>query len=292
MVRQSAEVENQMTSLERVKEYCELPSEKSNVISITHVPDSMSNWPSKGEMKISELKMRYRPELDLALNGLDVVISSGEKIGVCGRTGAGKSSLFTAFYRLCEYESGTVFIDGIDISQIPLDVLRNNIIIIPQEPVMFSGTIRSNLDPFGSCSDEKIWEALEAVQLKEVVQNLENLLETQLEDNKFSFSIGQSQLICIARAIIRPSKILLVDEATANVDSRTDKIIQSVIRSKFSDRTVITIAHRLNTIIDSDKILVMDAGKLAEFDTPKELIKIKNGKFKSLLEESGTTILP
>jgi ABC-type multidrug transport system fused ATPase/permease subunit len=222
---------------------------------------------------------------------LDVAISSGEKIGVCGRTGAGKSSLFTAFYRLCEFESGTIFLDGIDISQVPLDMLiRNNIIIIPQEPVMFSGTIRSNLDPFGSCSDEKIWEALEAVQLKEVVQQLENGLETQLEDDKFSFSIGQSQLICIARAIIRPSKLLLIDEAIANVDSRTDKIIQSVIRSKFSDRTVITIAHRLNTIIDSDKILVMDAGKLAEFDTPKELLKIKDGKFKSLLEESGIRI--
>jgi ABC-type multidrug transport system fused ATPase/permease subunit len=206
---------------------------------------------------------------------------------VCGRTGAGKSSLFSAFFRLVNSESGSILIDGADISLIGLDDLRAKLSIIPQDPVIFSGTVRYNLDPFSLYSDESIWEALECVQLKSVIEKLPDQLETRIAEFGGNFSVGEGQLMCVARAILKPSKILFVDEATANVDKKTDELIQKVLRTKLRDRTVIAIAHRLNTIIDYDRIVVMSERKVAEVGTPVELFRISGGIFKSMAAESG-----
>jgi ABC-type multidrug transport system fused ATPase/permease subunit len=283
-VRQSAEAENFMTSLERIYTYSTLPDEG---IRIQNSNRPSKDWPSRGEIKVIDLKLRYRSDLDLVLNGLNLNILPSEKIGVCGRTGAGKSSLFSAFFRLVNAESGSIEIDGIDISTIGLDDLRAKLSIIPQDPVIFSGTIRYNLDPFSLYSDDAIWDALEAVQMKSVVEKLPEGLQTKIAEYGGNFSVGEGQLICVARAILKPSKILFVDEATANVDKRTDELIQNVLRTKFKDRTLITIAHRLNTIIDYDRIVVMNEGKVAEFGKPLELLSIPNGIFKSMASESG-----
>ncbi len=275
MVRQSAEVENQMTSLERIQEYIALPKEQSS--------ETFSKEFKDGDILIKSFSMRYRRDLDLSLKDLNVEIKSGEKIGVCGRTGAGKSSLSVAFFRLAEADRGSIYIGGEDIAKMPLDMLRRNLCIIPQQSLIFTGSVRYNLDPFSIVDDHEIWEALEFVQLKSLVKELPGGLDC----STFTFSSGQSQLICIARALLKPSKILFIDEATANVDRNTDKVIQALIREKFKDRTVIIIAHRLNTIIDCDKILVMDAGRVAEFGTPAELLNISDGIFTSLASESG-----
>jgi ATP-binding cassette, subfamily C (CFTR/MRP), member 1 len=283
-VRQSAETENFMTSLERIYTYAKLPEEGLRV-NVSNRPPS--TWPEKGEIKVVDLKVRYRPELDLVLKGFNMHIRPSEKIGVCGRTGAGKSSLFASFFRLVNHDSGKIYIDDMDISTIGLDDLRSKLSIIPQDPVIFSGTVRYNLDPFSLYSDEDIWSALDAVQLRATIEKLPDGLETKLAEYGGNFSAGEGQLICVARAILKPSKILFVDEATANVDKTTDELIQKVLRTKFIDRTLITIAHRLNTIIDYDRILVMDNGQAAEFGTPSELLNMPNGIFKSMALESG-----
>ena len=283
-VRQSAEAENYMTSLERIHTYSELPSEGELVIESNR---PASEWPQAGEIEVSNFQMRYRPELPLVLKGLEFKINAGEKVGVCGRTGAGKSSLFSAFYRLVNKDSGSIIVDGVDINSIGLDDLRSKLSIIPQEPVIFSGTLRYNLDPFSIYSDEDVWNALEIVQLKETVAKLPNGLETVVAEFGGNFSSGEGQLICVARALLKPSKVLFVDEATANVDKETDRVIQKVLRTRFEDRTVITIAHRLNTIIDCDKIIVMDQGRVAECGTVEELLKVEGGKFRSMALESG-----
>eukprot|EP00475_Leptophrys_vorax_P018991 TRINITY_DN25961_c0_g2_i3.p1 TRINITY_DN25961_c0_g2~~TRINITY_DN25961_c0_g2_i3.p1 ORF type:complete len:1046 (+),score=330.85 TRINITY_DN25961_c0_g2_i3:240-3140(+) len=284
VVRQSAEAENYMTSLERIHTYSELPSEGALVVESNR---PAAEWPEAGEIEVLNFKMRYRPELDLVLKGLEFKIKAGEKVGVCGRTGAGKSSLFSAFYRLVNKDDGSIRIDGIDINSIGLDDLRSKLSIIPQEPVIFSGSLRYNLDPFSIYSDEDIWNALEIVQLKETVEKLPNGLQTVVAEFGGNFSSGEGQLICVARALLKPSKVLFVDEATANVDKETDRVIQKVLRTRFEDRTVMTIAHRLNTIIDCDKIIVMDQGRVAECGTVDELLKIEGGKFKSMALDSG-----
>lgn len=203
-----------------------------------------------------------------------------------GRTGAGKSSLIQSLFRLAENE-GQILIDGIDIGAIGLHDLRKKISIIPQEAILFSETLRFNLDPFGDRTDAELWNALEQVELKTVVQAMPGALDCRVYDGGSNFSVGQRQLLCLARAILRSNKILVLDEATANVDSETDKLIQQTIRRQFADCTVITIAHRLNTIMDSDKVVVIDAGEIVEFDHPFELIKKSGGTFKRLLDETG-----
>lgn len=210
-----------------------------------------------------------------------------EKIGVVGRTGAGKSSIIQSLFRLAQNE-GHIIIDGVDIGLIGLHDLRKKISIIPQEAVLFSGRLRFNLDPFGERTDDELWDSLEQVELKSVVAALPGGIDGKVLDGGSNFSAGQRQLFCLARAILRNNKILILDEATANVDSETDKLIQKTIRSRFADCTVITIAHRLNTIMDSDKVLVVDAGKVVEFDHPFELIK-EDGAFKRLLDQTGSS---
>lgn len=207
-------------------------------------------------------------------------------MGVVGRTGAGKSSMIQSLFRLAEND-GQILIDGIDIGVIGLHDLRKKISIIPQEAICFSESLRFNLDPFEERNDDELWSSLEQVELKTVVQSMPGGLDCRVYDGGSNFSVGQRQLLCLARAILRNNRILILDEATANVDSETDKLIQQTIRRQFANCTVITIAHRLNTIMDSDKVLVIDAGEIVEYDHPFELIKKSGGAFKRLLDETG-----
>lgn len=221
---------------------------------------------------------------------MDFKINSSEKIGIVGRTGAGKSSIINALFRLF-YLDGSIEIDLRNTREIGLHDLRSKISIIPQEPVLFSGSMRYNLDPFDEYNDDKLWAVLDKVKLKELIKSMPAGLSTKISEGGSNFSVGQRQLVCLARAILRENKILLLDEATANIDQETDHLIQNTIREKFADCTVLTIAHRLNTVIDADRILVMDAGKCVEFAPPYELL-IKQEEpriFYNMLKETGKT---
>ncbi|XP_050294891.1 ATP-binding cassette subfamily C member 4-like [Anthonomus grandis grandis] len=279
-VRQSAEVSSTMTSVERVLQYTKLDYEGP----WEPLPGDRPplDWPQKGRVTFTHAFLRYSSESPPSIRDLNVEFKPGEKIGVVGRTGAGKSSLVATLFRLAQVD-GVVAIDGIDTAKVGLRILRTAISIIPQVPILFSATLRYNLDPFEKCSDEQLWKALERVELK---QNGVSL-DTPVSEGGGNFSAGQRQLICLARAIVRNNKVLVMDEATANVDRQTDSLIQKTIREAFKDCTVITIAHRLNTIADYDKVLVMDAGKAVEFAPPHELLENPNGYFAKMVAQTG-----
>ncbi|KAG5679349.1 hypothetical protein PVAND_008920 [Polypedilum vanderplanki] len=288
-LRQSAELENNMTAVERVVEYQSVDPEPD----FESKPDKKppKEWPEKGQIKFNKLSLSYYPDMkDKVLKELEFEIKPQEKIGVVGRTGAGKSSIINALFRL-SYLDGKIEIDLRDTQQIGLHDLRSKISIIPQEPVLFSNTIRYNLDPFDEFADDKLWSALEEVNLKTPIKEMPAGLNTKITEGGTNFSVGQRQLVCLARAILRENKILVMDEATANVDLETDALIQTTIRNKFADCTLITIAHRLNTIMDSDRILVMDAGKCVEFSSPYELLikKEEPRVFYKMLKETPKT---
>ncbi|XP_047033956.1 ATP-binding cassette sub-family C member 4-like isoform X2 [Helicoverpa zea] len=281
-MRQSAEMENQMTSVERVLEYTKLPQESGLRSSQDKKPPA--DWPAEGAINFDNLSLKYSPDGSYVLFKLNVSIRPREKIGIVGRTGAGKSSIIQALFRLA-YLEGTVTIDGVDITSIGLHDLREKLSIIPQEPVLFSGTIRKNLDPFDQYPDALLIKALNNVELQ--AEGDEDSLYKQVAEGGSNFSVGERQLVCLARAIVHNDKILVLDEATANVDAQTDKLIQTAIRLHFNQCTVLTVAHRLNTIIDSDKILVLDAGRLMEFDHPHILLQNKKGYFRKMVSETG-----
>ncbi|XP_029302439.1 multidrug resistance-associated protein 4-like isoform X1 [Cottoperca gobio] len=281
-VRQSAEVENMMTSVERVVEYTELESEAPWETEKRPPPD----WPSKGLVTFDRVNFSYGPKGPPVLRNVTATFRPKEKVGIVGRTGAGKSSLVSALFRLAEPQ-GKIYIDGILSSEIGLHDLRQKMSIIPQDPVLFTGSMRKNLDPFSQHSDEELWNALEEVQLKSAVEELPGKLETVLAESGSNFSVGQRQLVCLARAVLRKNRILVIDEATANVDPRTDELIQKTIRDKFRECTVFTIAHRLNTIVDSDRILVLDAGKIHAYDTPYALLQDPEGIFYKMVLQTG-----
>uniref|UniRef100_A0A7N8WJ41 Multidrug resistance-associated protein 4 n=1 Tax=Mastacembelus armatus TaxID=205130 RepID=A0A7N8WJ41_9TELE len=281
-VRQSAEIENMMTSVERVVEYAELESEAPWETDKQPPLD----WPETGSITFDKVNFSYDASEPLVLKNLTVLFTSREKVGIVGRTGAGKSSLISALFRLAEPE-GRIMIDGFLTSTIGLHALRQKMSIIPQDPVLFTGTMRKNLDPFRQHTDEDLWNALQEVQMKSVVEELPNKLETVLTESGSNFSMGQRQLVCLARAILRKNRILIIDEATANVDPRTDSLIQQTIRDKFRDCTVLTIAHRLNTIIDCDRILVLDAGRIREYDEPYVLLQNHDGLFYQMVQQTG-----
>jgi ABC-type multidrug transport system fused ATPase/permease subunit len=303
LIRTFTQVENEMNSAERLCEYAyKLPTEAAYVITETSPKPS---WPEHGSIKFDDVSLAYRPGLPLVLKNLSFDIKPSEKIGICGRTGAGKSSIMTALYRLSELDSGEISIDDVNISSLGLQQLRSKLSIIPQDPVLFRGSIRKNLDPFHEQDDSKLWDALrrtgliEASKLEAVKQQVlgEDTTESHkfhldqaVEDDGVNFSLGERQLIAFARALVRDSKILILDEATSSVDYETDAKIQETIIKEFSQCTILCIAHRLKTIINYDKILVLDKGELKEFDTPLNLFHQEGSIFQQMCERSNITV--
>ncbi|KZV74003.1 ABC transporter [Peniophora sp. CONT] len=305
-VRQLAEVENDMNSVERIVYYAKEVEQEAPQEILEAKP--VAPWPSKGQIEMKGLVLRYRPELPPVLKGLSMTIRGGEQVGIVGRTGAGKSSIMTTLYRIVELSEGKIEIDGVDISKIGLTDLRQALSIIPQEAQLFSGTLRSNLDPFGLHDDARLWDALRRSYLvddiplkgtdgkEEVPAGASTpnsaprfTLDSVIEDEGSNVSVGQRSLVSLARALVKDSRILILDEATASVDYETDRKIQETIATEFKDRTILTIAHRLRTIISYDRICVMDQGIIAEFDTPSSLFLKENGIFRGMCERSGIT---
>jgi len=285
-VRMIATIEAQMNSVERVLYYTNnITPEAPEVIPENDPP--AGEWPKDGEIEFQNASMRYR-DGPLVLKDLSLTVKPGEKVGVCGRTGSGKSSLMISLFRISEIEDdgGKILIDGVDTRDIGTATLRLNLSIIPQDPVIFSNTVRYNLDPFKESSDEELWDVLKKVHMAEVVARLPGGLDELVAEHGESFSQGERQLLCIARSLLRNPKILVMDEATASIDNATDASIQEMIRENFKDATVLTIAHRLNTIMDSDRVLVLDGGRIAEFDSPKSLLQKEGGQFKAMVERS------
>ncbi|KAG0199405.1 Multidrug resistance-associated protein 6 [Mortierella sp. GBA30] len=307
--------------MERVKEYTDLKTEAPDVTDITLPP----NWPSEGRISFQNYSTRYREGLDLVIKNISVEISPGEKVGIVGRTGAGKSSLTLALFRIVEAansywarqsennnaavadvaaripnlhrdnrrgieedeDGGKIEVDGVNISEIGLQQLRQHLAIIPQDPTLFAGTVRDNLDPFQELDDIDLWQALERSYLKDYIVALPGGLQYEVSQNGENFSVGQRSLICLARALLRKTKILIMDEATAAVDVETDELIQKTIRMEFKDRTILTIAHRIKTVMDSDKILVLEKGRVQEFDTPSKLLLNEESLFYKLAHQAG-----
>lgn len=269
-----ADVESSMTSVERAVEYTKLAQETKEG---TEVPD----WPTQGGIKFEKVTLRYDGCKTPVLKEFSFVINPKDRIGIVGRTGAGKSSIITVLYRLYEFE-GQIEIDGIDTTILTLEFLRKNVSIIPQDPILFTGSMRENLDPLNKYTDEFIWKIINRVGITDIVPNL----EIMVEDSGSSYSSGQKQLICLARAAMGKCKILVLDEATANMDAETDKMLHKVIDEIFLDCTIITIAHRLHLMMNCDKVLVLDNGSLVEFDNPKNLIKQENSLFHQMCQES------
>ncbi|XP_041714664.1 ATP-binding cassette sub-family C member 3 isoform X2 [Coregonus clupeaformis] len=283
MVRMTSDLESNIVAVERVMEYSETKTEAP-----WEVEDKKpsSDWPSQGNVEFSDYSVRYREGLELVLKNLTLSVKGGEKIGIVGRTGAGKSSMTLCLFRLLEAAGGEITIDGVKISEIGLHDLRSKLTIIPQEPVLFSGSLRMNLDPFEKYSDGEVWKALELSHLNKFVSNQPNKLQLECSEGGENLSVGQRQLVCLARALLRKTRILILDEATAAIDLETDDLIQSTIRTQFEDCTVFTIAHRLNTVMDYTRVLVLDKGQIAEFDTPTNLL-FQRGIFYGMAKDAG-----
>uniref|UniRef100_A0A1L8E4B5 ABC-type glutathione-S-conjugate transporter n=2 Tax=Nyssomyia neivai TaxID=330878 RepID=A0A1L8E4B5_9DIPT len=282
MVRMTAEVETNIVAIERMEEYSDVPKEAE-----WEKGERDPLWPKEGRVEFDNFQVRYREGLDLVLKGITFSVQSSEKVGIVGRTGAGKSSLTLALFRIIEAAGGKITIDDKNIGELGLHNLRSRLTIIPQDPVLFSGTLRMNIDPFNSYSDDDIWRVLELSHLKFFVKGLQAGLQHEIAEGGENLSVGQRQLICLARALLRKTKVLVLDEATAAVDLETDDLIQKTIRTEFSNCTILTIAHRLNTIMDSDKVIVLDKGQIAEFDSPANLLADPNSIFHSMAKSSG-----
>ncbi|CAH4037822.1 unnamed protein product [Pieris brassicae] len=282
LVRMTSEVETNIVAVERIKEYSDTPSEAA-----WNLPNGPgSTWPETGALQLDGLTICYRPG-EPVLRDLTCTVSPREKLGIVGRTGAGKSTLTLGLFRIVEPTSGKIMIDGIDISSIGLHQLRSRITIIPQDPILFSGTLRLNLDPFETFTDDQIWRSLEHAHLKAFVQGLPSGLLHEVSEGGGNLSVGQRQLVCLARALLRKTPLLVLDEATAAVDLETDDLIQKTIRTEFASCTVLTIAHRLNTIMDSTRVMVLDKGQLVEYAPPEQLLQDKNSIFYSMAKDAG-----
>ncbi|XP_012946646.1 multidrug resistance-associated protein 1 [Aplysia californica] len=284
LVQNSTQLESNVVSVERIVEYSKLPQEPAWKNPSKELDD---DWPRRGDIVFHTYSTRYRPDLDLVLKNVSCHIEDGEKIGIVGRTGAGKSSMSMALFRMIESAGGSIIIDGVNIADIGLHDLRSRLTIIPQDPVLFSGTLRFNIDPFGTHTDDEIWATLENAQLKTFVSELPGGLSYLCEEGGQNLSVGQRQLICMTRSLMRRAKVLMLDEATAAVDLETDELIQQTIRHCFKECTVLTVAHRLNTIMDYDRIIVLDAGRISEFDTVEKLLENKESVFYSMVKEAN-----
>ncbi|XP_045427222.1 multidrug resistance-associated protein 1 isoform X1 [Pipistrellus kuhlii] len=283
LVRMSSEMETNIVAVERLKEYSE--TEKEAPWRIQEMTPA-STWPQVGRVEFRDYSLRYREDLDMVLKHINITIEGGEKVGIVGRTGAGKSSLTLGLFRIKECSEGEIIIDDVNIAKIGLHDLRFKITIIPQDPILFSGSLRMNLDPFSQYSDEEVWTSLELAHLKTFVSALPDKLNHECTEGGENLSVGQRQLVCLARALLRKTKILVLDEATAAVDLETDDLIQSTIRTQFEDCTVLTIAHRLNTIMDYTRVIVLDKGEIRECGAPSELLQ-QRGLFHSMAKDAG-----
>uniref|UniRef100_A0A7M5WZJ7 Multidrug resistance-associated protein 5 n=2 Tax=Clytia hemisphaerica TaxID=252671 RepID=A0A7M5WZJ7_9CNID len=285
-----ADVEARFTSVERLLYYIRsVKPEDAGVCKNKTEPKTKENWPQNGCIEFEGVSLRYRDHLPFVLKETTFSINDKEKIGIVGRTGAGKSSITVAMYRLVNPSSGTIRISGVDTRQLDLDTLRRELTIIPQDPVLFIGTIRYNLDPLREFDDQQLWDALQKAHIKDMVSNLPEKLESEVLENGSNFSVGERQLICLARAALRKTKILMLDEATASIDANSDSKIQDTIKESFSNCTILTIAHRLNTIMHCDRIMVMHDGKVVEFDTPLKLLS-KDSKFKEIAKAANISL--
>lgn len=283
-----ASMETQLNAVERVLHYARnIPQEAPAVIE--NARPAFDWLEARSDITVKNLSVRYRPDLPNVLHAVSVSIPSRSKCGVVGRTGSGKSSLFLALLRMMEASTGTIEMGGTSISDIGLRDLRSRVAIVPQDPTLFSGTLRSNLDPYGEYSDRDLYESLEKAHCREVAERDPAKLEAVVTENGENFSVGERQLLCLARALLRRSKILLMDEVTASVDVATDKLIQETVAREFRDCTVLTIAHRLDTIITGTHILVLDQGRVAEFGTPRELLQAQ-GTFASMVSAAGPAV--
>uniref|UniRef100_A0A672G8T8 ATP-binding cassette, sub-family C (CFTR/MRP), member 9 n=1 Tax=Salarias fasciatus TaxID=181472 RepID=A0A672G8T8_SALFA len=280
VVRNLADLEVQMSAVKKVNSFLSTESENyEGSMDGSQVPE---NWPQHGEIKIQDLCVRYDPMLKPVLKHVNAFIKPGQKVGICGRTGSGKSSLSLAFFNMVDIFEGKIIIDGIDICKLPLPTLRSRLSIILQDPVLFSGSIRFNLDPERMCTDDRLWEALEIAQLKNMVKTLPGGLDAVVTEGGENFSVGQRQLFCLARAFVRKSSILIMDEATASIDMATENILQKVVMTAFADRTVVTIAHRVSSILDADQVLVFSSGILVESDSGPNLLSQPESLFSVL----------
>ncbi|KAL4164371.1 hypothetical protein KRP22_004237 [Phytophthora ramorum] len=297
VMRSVDRTDNAMTSVERLLFFRQIESEDFSGTSVAELLDAENrttgvkaqSWPSRGTIRFDQLCLRYRPELPLVLKGVDMDVAAGEKVGICGRTGAGKSSLMVALFRICDFDSGRVLIDDVDISSINVRELRRSLAIIPQDPVLFSGPLRENLDPFHEYSDERLWAVLKQVHMADKLRRWGSGLDFEVAEGGDNLSVGQRQLLCIGRALLKDSQVVVLDEATANVDTATDALIQTTIQETFAAKTVLIIAHRINTILHCDKIAVLDAGRVAEFGCPSDLLAQPQSVFAALAKRSGTT---
>ena len=281
LVRDLAEIENLMTSVERAMAYTQLDSEPGYLKQTRPLVD----WPREGQVSFENVSQVYYQGGTTVLKNVTFKVDAQQKIGIAGRTGAGKSSLVAALMRMPESQ-GRIIIDGVDINQINLKASRQVVSIIPQDPLLFSGSLRRNIDPLRKSSDADIWQVLEEVHLKVLTTNLKNQLDHELTEGGDNFSVGERQLICLARALLQGNKIIVLDEATANVDYKTDHLIQETIREKFKECTVLTIAHRVNTILDYDRVLVLSQGQVVEFDEPAVLLNKQDGWFAQLCKSA------
>lgn len=274
-----------MTSVERVITYTQIEQEPG--YEYQHQPPQ--NWPQLGQVSVENLGLVYYEGGPNILKDVSFTIDPHEKIGIAGRTGAGKSSLVSALFRMPR-PTGHVIIDGVDICDANLQRSRQAMSVITQNPILFTGSLRMNLDPFDEHDDRELWDALEQASLKSMVKMLPRQLNEEIKECGANFSAGERQLLCLARALLKKNKIIVMDEATANVDCKTDQLIQETTRNKFKHCTVITIAHRLNTIIDYDRVLVMENGQAVEYDKPDNLLRNDKAQFSRLYHGQGNIV--
>ena len=273
--------ENTMTKMERSLSYTNIISERPQ-----NTLNDNINWPTKGEIKFENYSVKYRPDTEIVLKNLTLNINSGEHVGVVGRTGSGKSTIALCLFRILEAYEGKIYIDNVDISTLGLKKLRSSLTIIPQDATIMDGTLRYNIDPIGQFNDQNIINVMSKIGFEYIIHNHPDGLSQNISENGSNLSIGEKQLICITRAILRKTKIIVMDEATASIDFKTEEIIQRAINEILKESTLITIAHRIKTVINSDKILVLDNGEIIEYDTPDNLLKNKDSFFYDFYNKS------